>query len=578
MKQRYTSFLVLLLSLLFPALLPAQGLIIPSGGHVTATEGNVVLRSNWTNNGAFVHNGGTVIFAGTAQSVGGTTATTFRDMQVATGSTTTIIAPGQAIERTLLSNGTLNADGNLTLLSTATQSALIEGSGTGQVLGTVIMQRYLSSAFGYKYISAPFQAATVNELADDLDLQATFPSVYRFDEDLTSAGWVSHMNASDLLHPMQGYAANFGDAAPARTIDISGTVNNGTVSLTSLFNNNRTYTKGFQLVGNPYPSPIDWDAATGWSRTNIDNAVYYFDAGTTDQYQGTYNSYINGVSSNGTAGSIIPAMQGFFVHVSDGTYPVSGSLSVNNNARVSLLNPVFHKGTGGEELPLLRLQAGLDGQAVADPLVLYFEPQASHDFDKAYDALKILNTDARVPSLYALGADAAHLSIDAVPYNGDSLRIIPLGLAVEQAGTVRFRATALERMPADVRLYLYDAQSGTNTELLQDAAYRVPLEKGTFENRFFLAFGRKAAEIAKMSAAPFTAHASGGRLFADLNLLSGGKGELAVVNTMGQVVLRSTLNGYGRHELEAHWSSGIYIVSFAAPGGVHSQKIFIANP
>ena len=50
-----------------------------------------------------------------------------------------------------------------------------------------------------------------------------------------------------------------------------------------------TYTKGFNLVGNPYPSAIDWDAASGWTKTNIDNAVYYFKASATDQYGGTYS-------------------------------------------------------------------------------------------------------------------------------------------------------------------------------------------------------------------------------------------------------------------------------------------------
>ena len=53
------------------------------------------------------------------------------------------------------------------------------------------------------------------------------------------------------------------------------------------------------LVGNPYPSAIDWDASSGWTKTNIDNAIYFFKASGTDQYGGTYSSYVNGVSSDG---------------------------------------------------------------------------------------------------------------------------------------------------------------------------------------------------------------------------------------------------------------------------------------
>jgi hypothetical protein len=112
-------------------------------------------------------------------------------------------------------------------------------------------------------------------------------------------------------------------------------------------------------VGNPYPSPIDWNAVGGWTKTNVDNAIYFFSNGTVSQYTGTYSSYVNGVSSNGVAGNIIAAMQGFFIHVSNGTFPVSGLLAVNNTARN--LNPttVFFDYTVPQApSPFIRLSAG----------------------------------------------------------------------------------------------------------------------------------------------------------------------------------------------------------------------------
>ncbi|MCK7536873.1 MAG: hypothetical protein MZV63_40900 [Marinilabiliales bacterium] len=64
----------------------------------------------------------------------------------------------------LVQNGSLASDGHLTLLSDAVQTALIDGSGGGSVTGTVTMQRYLTSKYGYKYFSSPFTAATVNRV------------------------------------------------------------------------------------------------------------------------------------------------------------------------------------------------------------------------------------------------------------------------------------------------------------------------------------------------------------------------------------------------------------------------------
>src|SRR6185436_5023948 len=77
--------------------------------------------------------------------------------------------------RLKVSQGVLNTGGALTLLASATKTALIDGSGSGSVSGNINMQRYLPSGFGYKYISSPFLSATVSELADDINLTASFP-------------------------------------------------------------------------------------------------------------------------------------------------------------------------------------------------------------------------------------------------------------------------------------------------------------------------------------------------------------------------------------------------------------------
>jgi len=171
-----------------------------------------------------------------------------------------------------------------------------------------------------------------------MDLASSWPMFYRYDESRTSSGWVSYSAGTLPLVPLEGYAVNFGSVTAPHTADVTGEVNNGSVSVT-LFNNNNAYTKGFNLAGNPYPSPVDWNAA-GWTKTGIDNALYFFRTSTTDEYGGTYSSYVNGISSDGVADNIIPSMQGFFVHVSDGTYPVTGCAGSNQQCQGE--QPVTH--------------------------------------------------------------------------------------------------------------------------------------------------------------------------------------------------------------------------------------------
>ena len=402
----------------------------------------------------------------------------------------------------LLCNGPLTTNGNLTFLSTAAQTALIDGSGSGQVSGNVIMQRYLPSGFGYKYVSSPFQAATVNVFSNVLNLGASFPTFYQYNENMASSGWVSYTTTSNLLNPMQGYAANFGSAAIAETVNVAGVVNNGSLSIT-LYNHNQPYTLGFNLVGNPYPSPINWNAASGWTKTNIDNALYYFRAGITDQYTGTYSTYINGVSSDGLATNVIPSMQGFFVHVSNGTFPVTGTLAVTNNIRTNDLTHAFLKSVTSDSLPLLRIAAGFaDDGTPSDPTVIYFDSSATQFFDKNFDALKLMNTDIHVPNLYTITPDSNRLSINAMPFSTDSIKRIQIGLKTAIDGWVTFTTSDLKYIPAGEFMYLADNVAGIYQTLKLNSPYRVFLKAGQYETRFSLVFSKTIINSVSVNSLP----------------------------------------------------------------------------
>lgn len=569
-----------ILSLLFISFLPVlavgQGLYIPSGGNIIAPAGShIATAEKFVNDGNFTH-GGTLYFTGTTQAINGSSATSFNNLVINSGSTTTINASSQTLKRVLLCDGTLNAGGNLTLLSTPSQTALIDGSGTGDVLGNVTMQRYIDTAYGYKYISSPFQYSTVNELSDELDFGASFPPLYRYDETVSSTGWHFYTNTTDTLYPMHGYAANFGNAGGELTADISGVVNNGSIS-TTIYNNNQTYTQGFNLVGNPYPSPIDWDAGAGWTRTNIDDAIYYFDAGNSDEYTGTYSSYINGVSSDGIADNIIPSMQGFFVHVSDGSYPVTGTLAMNNNVRVNNFTAVYHKQTA-DEIPLVRLSIKNDGsQSSEDYTTLYFNPDAKITFDKAFDALKLMNTDPSVPSLYINSPGNMKLSISSMPVPGDSISIVPLGLNVKKSGLFVFNTGALEFLPAGMHVFLGDAQRQVITELSPSSKYYAMLEEGAYDNRFSLIFSRTSLPDKLFTSGLLNAYSSNRNIYVYLNFITGDRGGLIISNLLGQVLYRQEISGLGYHEVPAPFSNGVYVVSFKSQNGIFTNKIFIGN-
>lgn len=555
-----------------------NNITIQSGASLTVNGGALQVAGSINNSGTFTTSNGSIEFTGsTAQIIPASVFAGNLIKDLTTNNTAGVTLSGTLQVSGILkaTTGQFSTGGHLTLLSTSSQTALIDGSGAGSVTGNVTMQRYLAAGFGYKYFSSPFVSATVNEFADDLNLTASFPAFYTYIENRASSGFTAYTTTTGALTPMLGYAAQFGATATPKTVDMTGVVNNGTITSPTIYNHNQPYTLGFNLSGNPYPSPIDWDAVSGWTRTNIDNAIYYFDAGTTDQYAGTYSSYINGISSNGTANNIIPAMQGFFVHVTNGTYPVTATFSVNNNARVNNLTPNFHRDAPAT-VPLLRLNASFADEGMpADATVIYFDHSATSVFNPEMDALKLINTAPQVPSLYTL-SDTTKLSIYALPYLQDSTSIIPLGLITQKAGPITFKVQDIERMPYGLHIYLRDAKTGITQDLQRNPVYSLPIEKGVYKSRFSIVFSMKDLNNDD-SNQTFYVYSTGGKVYVKLDLAAGEKGDIVMSNTAGQVIFNRQVSFNGYHDLGPSFSSGIYFISFHSQKGVRTKKIFVGN-
>lgn len=553
--------------------------MISAGTASIGTNSTILIKSDLINNGSFYNTNDKIIFAGSAQSLGGTAPVIFNNLDVESGSTTTITTAGQTLGGILLSNGILNAGGNMTLLSTAARTALIDGSGTGQVLGNLIMQRYLPSGFGYKYFSSPFQGATVNEFGDDMDLLASFPSVYRYDETRLSSGWVSYISPAGPLNPFQGYAFNFGALSFPVTADATGVVNNGSLSVT-LYNHNNAYTKGFNLIGNPYPSPIDWYASSGWTKANIDNSLYFFKASDSDQYGGVYSTFISGVSSDGIANNIIPSMQGFFVHVLDGPPAITGTLALNNSVRVTDSAHPFAKSSqsAASPQPYIRVVAGYSDDPLSyDPLCIYFDVKATYNFDGQYDAYKLFNTDISVTNYYSFGNDGSKLSIDAMPLNDDSFCNIRLGLKTERSGDVIFRIKDIIGVFNYSYISITDIITGLTQDLLFNKEFKVNLPAGDYQNRFFLNLSNIITDIPDMVPETdwFNIYSSNGILKAEINLPVCENGTLKVYNLTGQTLYIYEVNQPGYHEFSPVIKDGIYIVTFTTGNLWTSKKVFI---
>ena len=555
-------------------LMPGSTITASGGSEITITDGGLI------NDGAFIAQGeSTVTFNGnTINEIGGAATTAFSNLTVNNTAGLGITGEAVTVRRILLCNGLLETNGKMTLLSGVEVTALIDGAGIGTISGNVTMQRYLPTGFGYRYLSSPFVSAKVSDLTDE-----AFESIYRYDENryvsgTPVSGWTGYNNALNPLVPMSGYAVNLGPDAGPLTADITGEVSNGDMELT-VYNNNHPYTTGFNLVGNPYPSPVDWNEIDALS-SNIDNAVYYFNNSDIDQYGGTYITYINGISNDGRATNIIPSMQGFFIHVTDGEWPVEGRLVMNNSVRINdLVHPLI-KSASADQPKLLRISACFTSNPeTPDYTVVYFDEQATPEFDSQHDALKLMNTDAWVPSLFSVTPGASRLSINGMPPPGGRSLLVPLGIVSQINGNIRFRVSALDPSLASMKIIFIDSVAGARRELALNSEYTVDLEAGDYSGRFFLKFAEVTTSVSRHSEDPgiLEVSANSGVLRMKISNPEGAAGSLRIYDLTGRVLHEETIREAGYYDFPGMNGNGIYIITYRTGSVYVSRKVALLN-
>ena len=403
----------------------------------------------------------------------------------------------------------------LVLVSDNAGTALFVNNGNNAILGNVTVQRYVSPdlnpGLGYRHFSAPVGSATVASLATGTftpivnavyngsatpALISPFPTVYGYEQSRLASvsntlaafdkGWFSPASLSDGLNVGLGYTVNL---AANQTVSFTGPQNNAsTQPITLNLMRNATGSAneldaGWQLVGNPFPSPLDYSLVTASDRTGLDAAIYINES--RSQYGGTYRAYTNGVGGN----PVLALGQGFFVRVSTGQ--TAGTLNFRNSQRVtSYQNPAFSR-TMADLRPLVHLTLQSLSGGVSDQAYVYFEQGATDSFDAQYDAVKLPNTTGL--NLSTTLADQ-QLSIDGRSGLGTAQRVVPLAVGVPAPGSYEFTAAQLLNLNT-VPVYLRDLQTGAMIDLAQQPTYRFMVSNASalLTGRFELVFSPQQA-------------------------------------------------------------------------------------
>lgn len=466
---------------------------------------------------------------------------------------------------------TFTNDGTINLMSDATGTATILTPSTIGGSGVTNVQQYLTSNRNW-YICSPVIEAT----SAVFTASNSANKVYWYDEVHGSSDpWPQITDDITSLNSMQGYVVNMNANG---ALSFTGNLNNGTKNIV-LSRTVGQSKEGFNLIGNPYASYLDWDQAIKnntsssiWQRTKNGGGTYVFDTYNSDGQIGVSNS---GASIN----NHIPPMQAFWVRVVDGQ--TSGSIEVNNTMRSHKGFQVTELGTVYDPMfktiafkpSVLRLQ--LSDDVSTDETLIYTNPKASSSFD-SYDSQKLFSESGSIPEIYSI-VDSENLTINglnSIPYETE----IPLGFKTEAAGVFKIKASQVSNFESGTQIYLKDKLQPSNPEifdLTDGSCYTFTSDIVNNTSRFTLVFHSPTVY-------------TGERNNSDSDILIStnennqiiikakvtGSINVVVHNSIGQCVANQCLTS-STNVLQNKLMSGVYFVTCTNSGKTKTTKVII---
>ncbi|WP_113637291.1 LamG-like jellyroll fold domain-containing protein [Nubsella zeaxanthinifaciens] len=415
-----------------------------------------------------------------------------------------------------------NANGFLTLASSESNTANVAPIGSGaSIQGLVKVERFLKGGSINPYrtnrmLSSPVydnttsfintniegnRSAKFAQLIDDVIISGAGGSASGFD--VTASGDASAWTYSSGFVPIpnintqvnagkgmyiyfRGNRENFQQKTNApyidpenTVIDFDGVLNQGDVTV--------TLPTGGHLLGNPYASVIDWDAASwGTDRVNVNNAIWIWNPATR-----SYATYTNGVGSLGGS-RYIQSGQSFFVQTT-----AAGSIKFKEAIKVvPVSQPTLIMSSNGKTddlalaenenaIPLLNQLLRVKFKPLAsfgeDETVLAFK----HGANPAYTPDDALHLDGEVVNLSTM-VGTRKLAINFMPLPPSSTEI-PLHVAAANSGNYLLNFN-LEDFTGSHQLKLKDNYLQTFTPISQGKLYHFSIDKNvasTFgANRF----------------------------------------------------------------------------------------------
>ncbi len=450
-------------------------------------------------------------------------------------------------------NGTITNEGTINYLSDATNgTATYLGSGTISGAGTVNVNQSLQHPAGALrtwYVASPVASFD----------PAGMSTIKYFDETLNNALPADNWTSTTTMIAKKGYVVTPANAA--NNLLFTGALNDGEQNITLTSRTGTDNKAGFNLIGNPYLSYLDWNAVAAANTGDMRSTTLWYRTKNGSSYNfWTVNG--DGVGVPNGASALIPPMQAFWVRAVEG----GSTLNLTNAMRAHApSSDKLLKAPAVNNRTLVRLQ--VSNGVNTDEAVIYFSENAQNGFD-SYDAPKMSNENVEIPEIYTtLGAERIVInSMNSIPTNS----AIGLGFVAGNASSFSLKAYEVRNIPEGVKVMLRDNVTLAETDLTDGTASYGFTPQTSSGDRFSLIF-RTAGNSTGVQNVNKSAIKAYVNAYKQLVISATKNSNYAIYNALGQQIENGILKA-DLQTINCKLQTGLYVVK------VNNQSIRVVAP
>lgn len=415
-----------------------------------------------------------------------------------------------------------------------------------------------------------------------------FTSISAYDEtafvgDATNAAhYVNISNITDSMNVGKGWWVYLGNS-PATVsdilIDVAGSVVQGNLNPMPLtVTGGASINNGWNLLANPYASPISFSKVIASNTNNVENTLYVWNADLNGG-NGDYAIYTPSVGSVPpvNAGGIddnIPTGQGFSIRALSNCSLMPVENWKTNTASTNALLKMNTSASTTSNMFILNLTGGNSVKSFNTMTGISTNPNATMGYDVQFDAHHISNAFGNAEIFTTAGTDK--LKINSIPPVNGTISI-PVTVKSAYSGSYQIAPVNITNFPMGACIKLYDRFTNV-THDLRTGAYNFNFIDTTTVNRFVLTITLNQLNSTATSTNPQCKKLNNGSVIA--SGISNGPWNYYWKDSTGNVV-RTTYNTNKADTLR-NLSAGNYHVDIASVGSCNNASkdftLTLGNP